>query len=169
MSFILACPIGDKKVDANIARANAGWTLFFALISIFMLFNYTGPTFLNINWVSGILFFIVCFLAFDFWARFKCSKLSLIAIINKLIIYNVLGFKNRFINAEPKRFAAKLGFLMTITTIVFLLLAFLLSNLTLIYFGKIVLILLIIASSLEFFLDFCVGCFLYSLLMQKNK
>jgi hypothetical protein len=79
-------------------------------------------------------------------------------IINKKILKNY----TKLIDAAPKKFAASLGFIFSIS--IFTSLFFNLSILT-----NLLIIFFIIALSLEIFLNYCIGCKIYSILCLIKK
>lgn len=134
------CPISFHGVNKNVARLNAFSTFLTMCAYLFTSFK-----------------FIVILLAIDFFIRgYIDPKSSPVSTINK----NIIGFfkiKPKVINAGPKIFAAKIGFLMTI------LVSVLFYFLSLPIVASIFAYLLVIFSLLEFAFGYCVGCHMYSL------
>jgi hypothetical protein len=142
MKTYALCPISDKKINERIARVNA-------IITVFLLL-----TFIITNNIIAIVF-----LAIDFFLRASgFSKYSLIAIASKAII-RWLQIKDRFINAGPKIFAARIGLVLTGLTILSLLLSF--SSLSFAIAG-----ILGLFSFLEGVFGFCVACQIYPVLYK---
>lgn len=138
----LVCPVSSARISENIPRINA-------LLTIFLLIVYGYNNFL----------IIPLFLAYDFFIRgFGNSKHSLLAIISKKI-ENLISNKGKLIDKAPKIFAARLGFVFTI-----LILATHLLGLTTITYS--LGMALILFASLECFLNFCVGCWVFTLFIQ---
>jgi hypothetical protein len=134
------CPISFHGVNKKVARLNAFSTFLIICIYLFTPFK-----------------FIVVLLAIDFFIRgYIDPKSSPISTINKNII-NLLKIKSKVINAGPKIFAAKIGFLMAI------LISIIFYFLKLTILASFLAYLLIIFSLLEFLFGYCVGCHMYSL------
>jgi hypothetical protein len=134
------CPISIHGVNKKIARLNALSTFIIVCIYLFTSFK-----------------FAVVLLAIDFFIRgYIDPKSSPISTINKNII-NLLKIKSPIINAGPKIFAAKIGFLVTI------LISIVFYFLKIVIFANFLAYLLIIFSLLEFLFGYCVGCHMYSL------
>lgn len=105
MKSYALCPVSDKRIDERIARINAVFTIVILIGSVL---------------TESILPLI--FLAVDFLLRASdYSKFSLIGISSKNLV-KYLGLNQTFINAGPKIFAARLGFVLTglILTLIFL-------------------------------------------------
>jgi len=111
-----------------------------------------------INTALGIYFqspFIFLFLAFDFFTRGMNNKQWSLFRYISIKIVTVLNIKEKFIDSGGKIFAAKIGFI--ISTV--LLLASILNGLTVIFYLGVVLVLF---STLESVLAYCVGCKIYT-------
>ena len=94
MKSYALCPVSDKMINERVARINGVFTL--ALLIVYGVTQNIIP---------------VLFLAFDFLLRSsEYSKYSLVAISSKSIV-RYFGFTENIINAGPKIFAARLGFL----------------------------------------------------------
>ena len=140
--MIQVCPIVDFQVNKKVTRLNAFFTLI--MLVFFVLTNIKCFVFL---------------LCLDFFFRaFMKGKYSVISLFNKSLL-KLLKIKPLMINAGPKMFAARLGFLFC-----FLIALFYLSGFILI--AKSLSIIVIILASLELFFDFCMGCKIYSLLRK---
>ena len=101
-SFAL-CPVSDKRIDERVARING----------IFTVLILTGS-------VLTESIFPLIFLAVDFLLRASdYSKFSLIGISSKNLV-KYLGLNQNFINAGPKIFAARLGFVFTVLILIFI-------------------------------------------------
>ncbi len=136
-----SCPISGTKVDENVARLNGVSTIVLAIL-------------LHFHILFGILLIV------DFILRILKIKYSPIARINKLIVTK-LNITPKPIDFAPKRFAAMIG-LMLSTIIV------LLNLINLTFISVVLSLLLITAAGLEAFLNYCLGCELYSLLRKCN-
>ena len=101
MKLYALCPVSDKKVNERVARINGAFTVLILLLSA--LTQSIIP---------------VIFLAIDFLLRASdYSKYSLLGISSKGIV-RYFGLNEYIINAGPKIFAARLGFVLT-TLIIF--------------------------------------------------
>jgi hypothetical protein len=142
------CPVSNKKVNERVARINGIFT-----------------TFLLIAAVSFHSVFPVVFLAIDFFLRAsQYSGYSLIAITSKNIV-RYLGLNENIINAGPKIFAARIGFIFSVLIII----SFLLNSVLLI---TILSSTLLLFSALEGFFGYCVACEIYPYvyhLLYKGK
>jgi hypothetical protein len=88
------CPVSDKTINERVARVNGVFTL--VLLVVYALTQNIIP---------------VVFLTIDFLLRSSdYSKYSLIGISSKGIV-RYFGLRENIINAGPKIFAARLGFL----------------------------------------------------------
>ncbi len=95
------CPISNKKIDENVARFNGAFTVL--LLVIFILTQNIIP---------------IVFLLFDFFLRSaELSAYSPLANFSKLTI-NSLGVKKNPINAGPKIFAARIGFIFSVLILI---------------------------------------------------
>jgi hypothetical protein len=102
MKIYALCPVSDKKINERVTRINGVFTV--------LLLVTSGIT-------QNIL--PVVFLAIDFFLRsFDYSKYSLIAISSKSII-RYFGLNEIIINAGPKIFAARLGFILSTLIVIF--------------------------------------------------
>ena len=96
MKSYALCPVSDKKINENVARINGAFTVLLLLLS--------GLTHSIIP---------VVFLAADFLLRASdYSGYSLVGISSKGIV-RYFGLNENIINAGPKIFAARLGFVLT--------------------------------------------------------
>ena len=117
--------------------------------------------------VSVSLFFewpyLLLLLVFDFIIRASDLLFSPLALFSKSIL-KILGLKPKPIFAAPKRFAAILGSIFTLTIVVLMLTGF--YNVAL-GFGLI----LILLSALESFFKICVGCYIFQVIVVpiQNK
>ena len=137
------CPIDGVKIDEKQARLTA---LGVILVSGAILFT------------QSILLGI--FLLIDFVLRFaNLGKYSVLALLSKLLSKQ-LNLHEKLVDRSPKRFAALVGVLFS-----FGILISLISNNLLII--SILTITLLTFASLESFVGFCAGCFLYTHLFYK--
>ena len=89
------CPVSDKKVNERVARINGAFTV--ALLILSCITESILP---------------VLFLVVDFFLRATdYAKFSLIAISSKRIA-SYLALDEYYINAGPKLFAARIGFVL---------------------------------------------------------
>jgi hypothetical protein len=96
MKSYALCPVSDKKINERVARINGAFTVLLLI-------------------VSGLTHSIipVIFLVSDFFLRASdYSKYSLIGISSRGIV-TYFGLNSNIINAGPKIFAARLGFIMS--------------------------------------------------------
>ncbi len=140
-SYVL-CPISDKTIDENVARFNAAFTV--ALLIVFGFTHSVIP---------------LMFLAIDFLFRSAdLSAFSLLKISSQGLV-RYLSLKKNHINAGPKIFAARLGFVMVIATTMSVFFRFEVLS----YFLAGTLGLL---SFLEAAFGFCVACKIYPFLYR---
>ena len=137
----LVCPISDKRVNEQITRFNAMFTI--GIIVLAFVLNSV---------------FLFAFLMADFFVRaFTEIKFSPISFASHYL-NNALNLPVKLIDKAPKIFAARLGFLMTaLITVLFI------FNMTLT--SIIVACVLVFFASLEFLLAICVGCMIYTYLI----
>jgi len=136
---INVCPISNTHVDERVVRLNGFTSLIFVIAGMYF----------------PVLWIII---AIDFALRSFSKKFSPVARFNKLIII-MLKLKPIPIDAAPKKFAAKMGLIMSIALII-------LSYLNLLTALNILFIIFIGAISAEAFFNYCVGCKIYSTLVR---
>lgn len=137
------CPIGSTSINQTVVRGVA-----FQVLCSATIFLASGHD------------FILIYLLFDFFMRaFVSRKLSLFVLL--------AGTVNRFfarsavpVNAEPKVFAARIGFIMCLSILLSEL--FGLNYLVLCLSG-----LLLLAAALECFFSICLGCHLYTFIKRE--
>jgi hypothetical protein len=139
-----SCPVDGTKVNEPVVR----------IVAILVAILAVAGILLNQPVIFGVL--IYDFLVRGFIDR-KYSILRLVA----LQINNVLNFKEKHIDAAPKTFAAKIGFIFSVIIFIALLL-----NWTL--FATVTTTVLLICALLEGVFGYCVGCEFYFIL-QKLK
>ena len=140
------CPISSETVDQNIVRTTAFFTVLLLLAGLFS----------NLKW-------IVLLLCFDFFIRgFTRLPISPLRRAARAQV-KLLHRQPKPIDAAPKKFAARLGF---VVSAVIALLAF--SGF---YQAAYILTqLLVLLAGLEAFLGICLGCRIYTLLLPlKNR
>jgi hypothetical protein len=137
----LVCPISNEHVSERVTRITA--LLATVLIIAGFVLNST---------------FLIVFLIADFFVRaFTKLKYSPLSYISCQMV-NAFKFDKKVIDKAPKVFAARLGFLMTFTITVLLLLG--LNTAALAVAG-----ILVFFASLEFALGLCMGCTMYTYLV----
>ncbi len=134
----LNCPISPDKVNEHTARITALLTV--ATLGVSLYLN---------SYPLSLL------LTLDFFIRaFTPGLYSPLRFLSQQI-GQVLGVSVKLINARPKRFAAGVGFILSLLITLFQLFSFttaaLLSGFILIFF-----------ASLEGLLGFCMGCMIYT-------
>lgn len=140
MKLDAICPICVTRIDENVARFNGLWSVVILLVSYF----------------TATIFPII-FLVIDFGLRSaRMVDYSPLAILSKWVIRR-FGITPRYINAGPKLFAARIGFLFTLAVFVLLLI----DNTGLAFYIGAVLGLF---ASLEAAFSFCVACQIYPFL-----
>jgi hypothetical protein len=136
------CPVDFIQVNENRVRLTALWVLILVLASFV---------------INALPIFI--FLAVDFFLRaFNFGKFSPLNILSGFVVKQ-FKIPNKPIDQAPKRFAAGVGFVLSV----------LVTILLLAQFPKTVLILTIVFASfafLESFLSFCAGCYVYTILLR---
>jgi hypothetical protein len=131
------CPVSDKRVNERVARINGAFTVLLLLSSGF---------------TKSII--PVVFLAADFLLRASdYSRYSLVGISSKGIV-RYFGLNENIINAGPKIFASRLGFVMASLIIFFFVLN---AYIPAIALGGV----LGLFSFLEASFGFCVACEIY--------
>ncbi len=145
----LICPVSPERVDENRVRVTA-------LGVVFMMGAY---------FVTGIALF-PALLVVDFFIRaFTKLSYSPLSYLAHLFV-KVIGTQPVLIDKAPKMFAARIGFIITTITTLGALLHFPL----LAYISGSVLVLF---AFLECGLNFCMGCWLYTIvvypLIRKNQ
>lgn len=137
----LVCPISDKRVDEQVTRINA--LLVVLLISVGLLFN-------------SVIFLV--FLTIDFYIRaFSNARYSPVNYVS-MQMANALNLHKKEIDKAPKIFAARIGFVMSLTITVLMILQL---NIAFYIIGGI----LMFFASLEFALAVCMGCIMYTYLV----
>ncbi len=140
ITHVEACPIDEQLIDGHVVRL-AGFFTF-----IFLLVGYFLPS-------------IWLLLLIDFALRIKIIRFSPIVRLSKWLCHRVMHWPPEAINAEPKIFAAKIGFLFSLI----LTLSLMLPGRTV---TLVTLALFLFAVSLETFFNYCLGCKIYQLLVE---
>jgi len=136
----IVCPVDQIAVNENRVRITAFFVLLMAITYVF-----------TNSW------FVIAFLLADFLLRiFNLNNYSPLALLSGFVVKR-LGIKNKPVDRAPKRFAAIVGFIFLTTILIALLTNFILSSLALTA-------VIIAFASLEAFVGFCAGCYVYSLL-----
>ena len=140
-----SCPVNFKKVDQNVVRVMAG--LVCAIGVMFIISPQLFP---------------LALLLYDFLVRsLGYKKASPLFYLAKFIA-NALGLKKEEIDAGPKEFALKMGF-------VFVLLSFMMFVLGEAVAAVLVVGILAICAFLEVAFNYCIGCQIYMLLKRFTK
>jgi len=136
------CPISNKKTDENVARFNALYTT--VLLLLFLTSDNIIP---------------IVFLLFDFSLRgLELAKYSPLAFLSRQSS-SALNLKSKIINAGPKLFAARIGIMFSLVTLIFY--ASGLNTAAIVtasVFG--------ICAFLEASIGFCVACQIYPLIYK---
>lgn len=131
------CPISNNKIDENVARFNAAITV--VLLTLFILTSSVLP---------------LAFLLVDFALRgAELSAYSPLALFSKRIV-STLGIKPKSVNAGPKIFAARIGIVFSLASLLFHLLG--LAEVSLIIAS-----IFALCALLEAVFSFCVACQIY--------
>ena len=141
----IECPFSPQTVNAKAARLTAFLVVVLLLAGLFS----------RLNWMALLLcidFFIRGF------TRLPISPLNRAA----RALVKVLRLKPKPVNAGPKIFAAKIGFILSAAITVA---AFCGMNRT----APILAEILVLAAGLEAFLGLCIGCHLYSLIQTLKR
>jgi len=134
----IICPISDEKVNEKVVRFTAFLTFLIALVFVFR---------------PNVLF--VIFLAFDFFSRgFGIGQISILALTGSGL-KDYIPFRSKIIDKAPKIFAARIGFVLSILSIVLLLSNAILAS-------QITIAVLALFAFLEWAMGFCMGCYIYS-------
>ena len=137
----LVCPVSDEKIDERVTRLNA-LLVILIVIAGFLFNSVIFPVLLTAD------FFIRGF------TRLKFSPLSYLS--NKMS--NVLQLDKKITDKAPKIFAARIGFVFSLSISVLLMLNF---NTAALITGGV----LVFFASLEMALAICMGCIMYTYLV----
>jgi len=150
MAINFSCPISGEQRDNTTVRVVAGFVFVIAGASLLVALLVSART---AAIITGIL-------ALDFIIRaFIRPKYSPVATIARGIVSG-LNLPRKMVDDAPKVFAARIGVLFTVVTTI-------LYAANLVFAGSAVLVILLLCASLESFLSFCLGCWMYSLFPKK--
>jgi uncharacterized membrane protein YidH (DUF202 family) len=145
MSTDLQCPVDFVTINENQARLTALQVLL--LVAIGLFFGYTV---------------IIAFLVIDFFLRsFNWGKYSILNIASGFLIRK-FAINNKQVDRGPKRFAALVGFFFTLSILILSL-----ADITLP--AQIIAGVLLIFASLEAFVGFCAGCYVYTFFIRLKE
>jgi hypothetical protein len=135
----IVCPISKERIPEHLPRLNALFVI--SLLSLYV-FNGFVP--------------LLIFLFFDFIARGAgLAKYSLIHHLS-IAVSNGFSLKSKSIDKAPKLFAARLGAVMIGVAAILALLNFQIA-------ASVIALAVAVFATLECVLNFCVGCYFYSL------
>ena len=139
------CPISRTVVNKNVVMFSAAVS--FSLLLLFALTQ--NPS-------------VLIFLAADFFIRgFIKSKFSPIVFFGTAVV-NASGCDPKMVNSGPKKFAAKIGFSMTITVLALWYAGLTTSSIA-------VAALFMTLTGIESLFGFCLACEMYSWIMVLRK
>lgn len=134
----ITCPVSNERINENVVRIVA----FFTMIIVSTGIYFQSPL-------------LISALALDFYLRaFTGGKYSPLKYISKRLS-NYMGLSQKMVNAAPKKFAAGIGLLFSIS----------ISGLLWFHYATSadsLAIILLICAGLESFLGFCLGCVVYT-------
>lgn len=134
----ILCPVSDEKVNEKLVR----FTAFLAFV-------------ISLIFIVNPHFFLVLFLAFDFYMRgFGVSRISILALTGQGL-KDYIPFRSKTIDKAPKIFAARLGFVLSLIAMIF-------SLLELNVAAQATISILAFFAFLEWAMGFCMGCYIYS-------
>lgn len=132
------CPVSEEKINENVARIVAFFTILIVLIGIY----FKSPL-------------VLAALAIDFSLRaFTSGQYSPLKYISKRFS-NYLGITPKIVDAAPKKFAASIGVFFTISVAGLFWFSHDIS-------ADLLAAVLLICAGLESFKGFCVGCITYT-------
>ncbi|OLS19789.1 MAG: hypothetical protein HeimC3_44100 [Candidatus Heimdallarchaeota archaeon LC_3] len=139
-----------KYIDSNVVRSVSITTF---VLSLLIFLSETGSLRINVSWVLLLLFF-------DFILRYIHPKLSPNVRFHGLINNKLLKNKTKQSFSPPKRFAILIGIIITGLMV--------LTKFVIIFQELFVVmnIFLLVASFLQAFYDYCVGCEVFDLLIR---
>jgi hypothetical protein len=134
----IICPVSDQRANENVVRITAFWVIL--LTGLFIL--VPNP-------------FIPLYLAVDFYIRaFTKSRYSPLSWISAGIVRS-LNLTPHWIDKAPKIFAARVGFLFSLTMLVFTITGLPVAAVS-------TASVLVLFAFLECGLNFCAGCWVYT-------
>ena len=138
------CPISFKLVNERAAQINAALTVLFILLFLFTTYKW-----------------LIFILSIDFFIRgFLNPSYSFLGVISRTIL-RIFKVEPLMINAGPKIFAAKIGFIFCCTIAVFYFLNFQAASYTIGY-------VFIFFAGLEATFRFCIACKIYPFIYKMN-
>lgn len=140
-----SCPVIFKKVDQNVVRVMAG------------LVSAIGVVFIISQQLS-----LLTLLLYDFLIRALGYKNASPLFHLARFIAKTLNLKKEEIDAGPKEFALKMGF-------VFVLISFIMFVSGEVVVAALVVAVLAICAFLELALNYCIGCQIYMILKKITK
>jgi hypothetical protein len=150
MVISFSCPVSGKMRDNTTARVVAGFVFIISGAALLVSLLISAQT---ASIITGIL-------SIDFIIRaFYKPKYSLLATLARGFVSG-LKLPPKMVDSGPKVFAARIGVIFSVVTTV-------LFAANLLYIGVVVIVILLLCASLESFLSFCLGCWMYSFL-PKN-
>ena len=145
MAKEISCPISPERINENVARIAAGYTILFTILSI-----VTGWYVINL------------LLAIDFGIRsFTTGSLSILRFAS-IKTARLFSIKNKPVDAAPKKFAAGVGMFFCLVIAVSQILH--IDLLLYIFSGM-----LLVCAFLESAFGYCVGCVVYTFLTGIRK
>ncbi len=143
--MVRICPVSSRKMNENVTRMNAAFTVFFVAACLF-----TG----------NVAFTVILF--FDFLLRnIYEGRLSPVIHLNQYMV-GILSLERRMINAGPKIFAARVGLFLSA-------LAMILMISGSVVYALIPIAILGLFSFLELVFGYCVACKLYPYILPVNE
>lgn len=137
-----SCPINYKKADQNVMRVLAGLV-----------------TLIGLLFILSFQILLLLILLYDFLVRiFSYQKISPLFQISRFFA-KLARLKKYEVDAGPKLFASKLGFLFVSSTAIMFLLGYPLVVIMIMF-------LLVCCAFLEAAFGYCVGCEIYMLLKK---
>jgi hypothetical protein len=138
----LDCPVDHITVNENKVRITAFFVLILAIITLI---------------TSNCL--LIAFLLIDFTLRaFNLNAYSPLGLLSGAVVKQ-FGLKNKPVDRAPKRFAAFVG-------VIFLAGILITRFVSLTLESNILIVILIVFASLESFMGFCAGCYVYTILKR---
>jgi hypothetical protein len=142
--MVEVCPVNERQINENVTRLNALVSLI--VVSIFLVTPY--------HWIIFLL--PADYLLRSIWS----GRFSPVGTLNKWIVH-IFHIGESLINEGPKRFAARIGLVISALTVVFYL-----ANLHLIAF--ILAGILVFFTYLEAAFGYCVACKIYPFLFLRQ-
>lgn len=134
----LICPVSNEKVDEKAVRGAA-------LLSFIIAILFTIKPNL---YAAG-------FLAIDFYSRAFGMKNTSILACSGAGLTQFVPFRSKQIDKAPKIFAARIGFLFSVSAFLLMLPHYILA-------AQIVMGILTLFAFLEWSIGFCMGCYVYT-------